>query len=80
MIHGDEWQLACEGDRLRRRQPYEQRPDQAGSVGGSYRVDLIQGDVGLCQSGSNHWEDVADMGTRGQFRYHATEGAMHVVL
>jgi hypothetical protein len=80
VVDRDERQPPCPGERLRRGQPDEQRPDQAGPARDRDPVDVVEPRTGLLQRLPDHRRDQLEMPPRRDFRHDAAEARVQVGL
>ena len=59
---------------------HQQRAGQARRVGHGHGVDLLERQAGLAQGLVDHRQDALEMGAGGDFRHHAAEAPVQVVL
>ena len=80
VVHGHEGDVPHQGERLRRAQPDQQRPDQTRADGGAHRVDVVVADPGLDQGPGHHRRERLDVGAAGDLGHDAAEAGVQLDL
>ena len=80
MIDGDQRLVGCKCETLAHKEPDHHPADQSGSRSRRDRVDLADADIGFVQHLADQSRQDFNMGPCGDFRDHAAERAMRVVL